>query len=634
MSIGQTYGNTTITSDLPFFKQADQNSLIRMFHEGENGVWRLGALNAKTDAVSVVGVEDTGTPKTAQNERRIVFDVAGTYTGAIEIERSVDGPDIGFHSLKADLSDTGSAISGGEFTTTIDDPDDNLQVWYRCKMISYTSGTATVTITAQKNGGITGIARITNYNSNQNVDVEVLSRFSDTGETDNWQLGYWSDRSGYPSSVALHGGRLAHAGGANVFLSVSDDYENFDEDTEGDSAPIIKTLGSGPVDNIFYLASLLRLVVGTAGREIVIRSSQLDEVLTPTNNSARVISTQGSENLRAIIIDTKAIFVQRSGSRLFLIGFGSGLEGTSEFSDFEAFELTTLTPDLLSVGVVDMAVQRQPDTRLHLVLSDGTVAILTYEPQEQVVCWTTWSTTNGNVERVAVLPGTTEDAVYYHINRTINGSTKRYLEKWAKESECLGDTGLSWLADCAVTFSDTGRATTFVDAATHLAGENVIVWGDLDTGTTPYVDLSPGAVTGQVVHAVDTGGDLTLTGTFTDGINQGVLGLAYTADWKSTKMAYGAEAGTALSQMAFILSKTHNKGIRFGSDTGHLDDLQALIDNGAAVDPDKIFEDLDDIPFPSPNLYAADARMFMRAQAPRPVTVLAGVPTVGTNEIV
>jgi hypothetical protein len=858
LKVSHPYGNTTMDSSIPFFSPSHVGALFKLNHSGQSGEWALGALDAATDSVKVTGINDTGT-KTAQNERRIVFTVAGTWAGSITIERSFDGPDFGFRKgSSTGLNVTGNLTDTGTFTTTVDDPDDNLQVWYRAKITSYTSGTPVVRIT-YLGGQVTGIARVTDYIDNQNVDIEVISRFSDTGYAESWQEGYWSDLRGYPTAVALHGGRLGHANGANLFLSVSDDFENFDQETDGDAGPIIRTLGSGPVDSIHYLISLLRLIVGTAGAELTVRSSSLDEPLTPDNSSASAFSTQGSANMRAVKMDTRSIMVQRSGQRVFMIG-----PAENSLADYEAFDLTLLVPDLLAAGVRSVAIQRQPDTRIHCVLADGTVAILTYEPQEEVVCWTMWET-DGAVEKAMVLPGLSEDAVYYHIRRQVgmsndsytkvllhfdgsDGSTTfvddnaggsahtwtatgnthidtaqskfggsaalfdgtgdyistpdhadfalgasdftidaqfyvtvatgsaraiigqtdagltaagsafvlrresaghftfrlsngsafsiitgttqfsdslnagwhhiavvrtgnvlkmfidgaqeggdvaftgsvnntgtsffigardstnadawqgwidevrlsvgiarltasftpptraygpdnvRYLEKWAMETECEGDTGLHWLADCAVSFSDTGRSTSFSAAALHLAGKQVIAWGDLDTGSTPYVDLSSGVGALQATYTVDTGtGDIAFPA-LTSGVHQGVVGLPYKATWISSKLAYAAEAGTALvqqkrfAQVGLVAYNIHARGLEVGNDTGRLKGLPSMIENGGRVDPDKIFRTFDQLAFAVDGKYSTDERLVLRATAPRPCTLLAAVVAVQTSD--
>lgn len=631
MSVSHFFGNTTLNADIPFFTADHVGALIRAFHNGQSGQWRLGALNAITDAIEVTGISDTGGGE--GGERKVVVSVTGTWAGTIILERSFDGVDVGFHPVGENIMGGAPASDTGTFAKSIRDEDDNIKVWYRARVTAYTSGIAVVSL-SYDGGGVTGTARITDYNSSTAVGIEVISRFSDTGPTENWQQGYWSDALGYPTAVALHGGRLSHAQGGSLFLTVADDYENFDEETEGDAGPIIRTLGSGPVDRIRYLVSLLRLIIGTAGAEITLRSSSLDEPVTPENSSAGTFSTQGSANIRAVKMDNRAIFVQRSGQRVFMVGAGAGTQGAT-FGDYEGLELTLLVPDLLAARVVSIAIQRQPDTRLHCVLADGTVAVLTYEPSEEVICWFNWST-DGFVERAAVLPGLSEDAVFYHIRRTINGLTKRFLEKWAKVSECTGDTGLSWLMDCARSYTDTGRTLALTDIATHLVGESVIAWGSLDTGSTPHVDLSPDVSGVQTTYVVDTGGDVTLTG-LTQGVHHAVVGLPYSGTWKSTKLAYAAEAGSALAQkkrvdkIGLCLYQTHANGLFFGNDTGALDPLPRVVE-GATVDQDAIHETLDQVAMAFPGLWHTDSRIVLRFKAPRPATVLAMVPTITTSE--
>ena len=637
LSVSHFYGNTTLNSNIPFFTSDHVGALVRVFHEGQGGQWRLGALDAKTDAIQVTGISDTGDTGTPSqgSERRITISVTGTYVGTLQLERSIDGSESGFHPVSTSggyIKSGTTATDTGTFSRVINDRDDNVKAWYRVKMTAYTSGVAVVAMTYE-HGGVTGIGRVTGYNSNTNTDIEVLSRFSDTGTSDNWQQGYWSTARGFPTAVALHGGRLGHAQGGSIFLSESDNYESFDETIEGDAAPIIRTLGSGPVDNIHYLVSLLRLIIGTAGAELAVRSSSLDEPLTGDNSGVLPFSTQGSANLRALRMDTRAIMVQRSKQRVFMVG-----PAENTLADYEGFELTLLVPDLLAVGVVSIAIQRQPDTRLHCALTDGTVGILTYEPQEEVIAWSTWAGDTGTgaaVERAMVLPGLSEDAVFYHVRRTINGATKRYLEKWAKESECVGDTGLTWIMDCAASITDTGRVTLLNGVATHLVGESVVAWGSLDTGSTPHVDLSPDVAGVQTRYTVDTGGDVSLT--LTEGVHHAVVGLPMAATWKSTKLAYAAQLGTALAQMkrapqlALALYQTHPNGLFFGHDTGSLDALPGKID-GATVDQDVIHQTLDMVAVPMPSQWDPDARLVLRAKAPRPATVLAAIPTVVTSE--
>lgn len=639
LAVAQTFGNTTMTADIPFFRSGHLGALFQLSHDGQNGTWYLGAGGAATDAIEMTGIRDTGvlnedTGVAKHHERQIRFDLSGAYTGKLTIQKSLNGPNDGFHDTE--FLDTGRNDTGtGRIWVT--DHDDNVTVWYRAVIPEDSYDTGAVLVNAYyANGSKTGIARVTDVLDNQTVSVEVLERFSDTVRTSSWAESNWSTERGFPSSVAFHDGRLFHAGGARLYGSAPDDFNNFDPDIEGESQPLNKTLGAGPVDTVFYLASLIRLVVGTAGAELAVRATSIDESLTQANSSVKDFSTQGSADLRSVKVDSRAFYVQRSGSRLFSIGFGQDIQAVG---DFESQELTLLVPKLLKAGVRSIAVQRQPDTRIHCVLNDGRVAILTYEPQEEVLAWSTWVSdtgVNSQVERAMVLPGTDEDQVYYHVQRTINGEKKRFLEKWATETESTGDTGLSFIADCSASWTDTGATGT---AFGHLIGAQVVAWGD-DTGQTHTGrDLTPDDTGGtQQLLTVDTGGGIAVSGS-----SKGVGGLPYDAKFMSAKMAYGAEAGTALTQykrigaLGLILSQTHNNGLFVGGDTGNpgatLDPLPRMNkDDTGAVDPDRIYTEYDEMSFPINGEHDTDSRLYLKGKAPRPVTVLAAVPEVETND--
>src|SRR5690606_10448054 len=141
------------------------------------------------------------------------------------------------------------------------------------------------------------------------------------------------------------------------------------------------------------------------------------------NFTPKIAITQGSARVDAVKIDDRALFVQQGGFRVFELARTDGV-------DYAPEDLSILCPEIGEPGIVGMAVQRKPDTRVHCWRSDGTVAVLVFDRSENVLCWVDVET-DGEVEDVAVLPGEQEDAVYYIVKRTIDGSTVRYVEKWA-----------------------------------------------------------------------------------------------------------------------------------------------------------------------------------------------------------
>jgi hypothetical protein len=240
-----------------------------------------------------------------------------------------------------------------------------------------------------------------------------------------------------------------------------------------------------------------------------------------------------------------------------------------------------------------------------------------------------------------VLPGSDEDQVYYHVERNINGSTVRYLERQATEAESVGGA-VSWMADCAVSY--TGTAATSITGLDHLEGEEVVVWAD-------GVDLSPDDTDGIQRTYTVSGGAITLDTAQTNV----VAGLPYTeragtanemdAFYRSTKLAYGAAAGTALTMpkrvdhLGLILGTTHNNGLYFGKDFDHLFPLPRIINARPVTDEDEIYPvspatTLDLIPSPFTGDFDTDSRICLAAKAPRPATLLAGVIGMATNDVV
>lgn len=309
-------------------------------------------------------------------------------------------------------------------------------------------------------------------------------------------------------------------------------------------------------------------------------------------------------------MDKNAIFVQRSQQRLFELSYDL------ETNDYKADDLTLLAPELNAAGIVHIAIQRQPDTRIHCVRADGTVGALVFDKAENVICWLELETA-GEVEDISIRPGAAEDRVCYTVKRTINGATVRYREQWALESECIGGA-LNKQADAFAVYD--GVTTTTVTGLSHLEGEDVVVWADgKDVGLHR---VSAGAIT------LDTAA------------SRVVAGLPYTAQWKSMKNAFAAAMGTPLNQvqrvtqLGLILLNTHGMGIRMGSDFDHLDDIPLddlpTLDNGDP-DTDHVFDVYDQNMFAFNDQWSTDSRLCLEAAAPRPCTVLCATVTTNTN---
>lgn len=584
-------GQVTLTASRPLFETTSVGSLIRLTSIGQQSSDSFtGANQFAATEIRVTGV---GTARSISITR------SGTWSATVTLQRSISAPGAW----------TDVATFTTNATSVYTDGLDNQVIYYRVgiKTGDYTSGTAVVGVTYES-GGLDGIARINFYTSSTSVFANVLKPLGSLVGTESWEEGVWSNKRGWPGAVVLHESRLWWAGNDKIFGSASDDYENFDDTQEGDDATIERSIGEGPVDDINWLLALQRMMVGAEGTEFSAKSNSFDEPLTPSNFTLKSISTHGSAAVSPLKIDDSGLFVHRNGERLMQINYDV------DKYDYATVELTRLIPEICAGGIRRIGVQRLPDTRIHCVKNDGTVAVLLFDRVENVNGWVD-VTTDGIVEDVVVLPDTPEDAVYYVVKRTINSVTKRYLEKWALEEECIGGT-LNKQLDSFMLYS--GVATTTITGLGYLEAKTVAVWGN-------------GAYLGT--YTVSGGSISSLSASVTSA----VIGLQYTAQYKSTKLAYAAAGGTALTktkkvkELGLIAEYIHHYGTQFGPDFNNLRNLPSEGPTGAFVDADEVHDQLDFDLIPFADTWSTDSRICIQTVAPYPATIMGVIFEIHTN---
>lgn len=577
-------GDITLTASRPVFDVDHIDTIFSLSSQGQRVESDLSAELTYTNEIRVTGVGD---------QRKFQVSRAGTWSGTVTLQRSLGEPgawvDVKTYTTNA--------------TVTHDDGLDNSIAYYRIGFNAggYTSGTAEVSLEFE-GGSITGIVRVTGYISSTLVNAVVLSDLGADAATEIWAEGAWSDVNGWPDAVVINEGRLIWFGQGRTYASVSDSFTSFDPDYEGDAGPINRSIGSGAVNSTSWALALGRLLVGVDGGVHSIRSNSFDEPITASNYNSKPVSTAGTSDLPAVASDGSGYFVDRSEKRMFELQPSDTSAGFSK-----PFDLTLLVPEIGEAGFYRMAFEESPDRRLHAVRGDGTVGLMVRDSAEDVLAWIDIET-DGVVRDVAVLPGVGGDRVFYLVKRTIGGVDHYYHEQMASHSECVGDY-VNKLADSLVVGSG---AITGID---HLEGEEVVIWGDgVDQGTAT---VSGGAIS----QSYDTW----------------VVGLGYTATYKSAKLAGQTALGLSLTQrsridhLGLLLADTHAFGLQYGPDLDTLDDMP-MIEDGVQVDADSVWEDYDEDMIEFPGDWSTDNRICLRAAAPRPCTVLAVVASIDRQD--
>ena len=203
--------------------------------------------------------------------------------------------------------------------------------------------------------------------------------------------------------------------------------------------------------------------------------------MTGADIVVRDCSDQGAARLPAVKAGKRGLFVQQSGRKVYELFFNA------QEMDYDDRDLTRLNLDIGVPGFVDIDKSTQPDKMIWLPRGDGQCAALLYDVKDEVEAW--WRVqTLGVIENVAVLPngsssGGVDDLVYFVVRRTVNGTTRRFIERLAARGNCVGGA-INQQLDCHVTYTGAPAASV---ALAHLPNTAVSVWADgqsIGSGTT------------------------------------------------------------------------------------------------------------------------------------------------------
>lgn len=587
-------GDIQLTASQALFNANMVGRLVEVTSAGQRVENTFTGSNQFSDPIRIGSVGDSN------GQRSLGIIISGTWTATITLQRSYD--------------EGASWVDVTTYTANRSSPNysdglDNQALWYRLgiKAGAYTSGAADVTLTLTS-GSNTGVARITEYVSPTYVSAHALKPMGQAAATLEWRLGLWSSHTGFPSCLEFHDGRLLSSGNDAITASVSDAYSSFDDSIEGDSAPFSRTIGTGAVDKIAWMCSLQRLAVGGLLGEMFVSSSSLEEPLTASNFNIKTPSTMGSAMVDCVKLDNDVIFVQASGKSLIQLSYDGA---TGQYS---SQELTALCPEIGKTGFVRLGIQRKPDTRIHAIRTDGTVAMMVYDKFQEVNALLDIDV-GGIVEDVFTLPSAEEDKVYYVVRRTINGFEKRYIERFSMESECLPQNAFNFMMDCSLAYS--GASTSTITGLYHLEGKEVIVWSS-----------------GYIGRFTVSAGQITLP----NPVTYCTVGLPYSWAWKSSKLAIASafQAGfnqkQQLSQVGLLLADTHHLGIRFGSDFDNMDGLPYVLPNGETATDETIHTDYDGDMQSISRHWTTGTQLCLEGDAPFPCNILGVTVTVKTSD--
>lgn len=299
-------------------------------------------------------------------------------------------------------------------------------------------------------------------------------------QTKLWKKGVFSKTQNRPSVICLFAKRLWLGGfpenPALIIASKTSDFLNFspaDVETTAiaeNDAVSINLSASGVSDISFIAGSDKGLDIGTSGGIWIVDTSL--GVVDQTSFAA-LKNNQGADNVKPIITGPSVIYVQRSGKKLLDIQYSFAEDG------YNAPELSLFNRDYLDNGIAFIDYQQDPISCIWCLDNKGKVFTLNYDKSQSVYAWFEQDL-GDKVESLAVLPSVSGDSedVWFIVNRTINGESKRYIE-YVPSWEEMYYTERNKLVYCDCAFvKNFGARTGEITGLEKIEGRTVSVLGD------------------------------------------------------------------------------------------------------------------------------------------------------------
>jgi hypothetical protein len=235
---------------------------------------------------------------------------------------------------------------------------------------------------------------------------------------------------------------------------------------------------------------------------------------------------------------------------------------------------------------------------------------------QQVVGWHRHPLGGKDVQvlSVSVIPGTTQDELWLVVERTINGSTRRYVEFMEYEFLPVDatDKANAFFVDAGLTYS--GDAATVISGLDHLEGETVQILAD--GAAHPDKQVQAGSVTLDRAASVVQ------------------VGLPFESRLETLDLDVGAADGASIGRQKRIdravVKFLDTLGAQVGFNEDHMDEVLFRSASAPMNSGPLLFTGEKRVVFPKG--WDTAARVMVVQTQPLPCTVAAVVPRVTVNE--
>jgi len=224
------------------------------------------------------------------------------------------------------------------------------------------------------------------------------------------------------------------------------------------------------------------LIVLTSGSAWIISANADGGFAADTIQMKPQIET-GCAHLPPLVFEKTTLFVHKNLASVRSFGYSLTLDG------YTGSDLSQLAEHLFKqCRAKEWASVATPDPIVHIVCSDGSGLVMTFNQEQEVVAWCSWDT-KGKYESVAsILPSAadTDEQAYYVVKRTINSKTVRHIERTTErrftdvQDAFFVDDGKSLDTPITITAITTADPPVVTAAAHGLSDGDPIDFSDIE----------------------------------------------------------------------------------------------------------------------------------------------------------
>ena len=555
--------------DLHYVQSADVLTIVHPNYPPAE-LKRLGATNWTLTNISFVSTLSAPTGVSA---------VASSGTGTVSYSYVVTA--VGTTGIDQSLASSPASVSNNLLTTNAS----NTVSW------SAVSGAQRYNIYKYSGGlyGYVGQSSTTSF-----VDANIVA---DMGTTPPISSNPFAAAGDYPGAVSYFEQRRCFAGTLNkpqnIWMTCSGTESNMGYSLPTQSSDSINFRVAARENNtIRHIVPLTNMVLLTSSAEWRITSINSD-ALTPTTVSVRPQSYVGASNVQAVIINNNMIYAAARGGHMREMAYSWQANG------YVTGDLSLRAPHLFDTYTInDLCYAKSPYPVVWAISSTGKLLGLTYVPEQQVGGWH-WHDTDGIFESCTVVAEGNEDVLYVVVNRTINGTSVRYVERL--RTRLFTNQADAFFVDCGSTYS--GTPATTISGLSYLEGKTVSI-------------LADGAVHPQ---RVVTGGSITLD----NAASTVQVGLPITADIQTLPVAAQIDNGFGQGHKKNVnrawLRVNKSSGIFVGPDENNLTEAKQRTTEIYGAPPALKSEEIEVVIKPS---WGDSGQVFIRQSDPLPLTVV------------